>query len=115
MSLGTTPSQGTNARKGTKSALFWPNNNAKKNNITNNNNRLNALSVEENDVVATRRRRGNENRERDGVYREDLMDLSSFGRLELYFFRIENVGEGGRGEEDFFVVVGIKASDYRQR
>ena len=52
LSLGTTPSQGTNARKGTKSANS-SNNNAKKNNITNNNNRLNALSVEENDVVAT--------------------------------------------------------------
>ena len=53
LSLGTTSSQGTNARKGTKSANS-SNNNAKKNNITNNNNnRLNALSVEESDVVAT--------------------------------------------------------------
>lgn len=50
LSLGTTSSQGTkssNARKSANSS----NNNAKKN-ITNNN-RLNALSVEENDVVAT--------------------------------------------------------------
>jgi len=50
LSLGTTASQGTNARKGTKSANS-SNNNAKKNITTNN--RLNALSVEQNDVVAT--------------------------------------------------------------